>query len=146
MKHLLFTAVLGTLLSGVFSFVGCRSRESHESYSERHATWVVDKISDELNLNETQKTTVNRIKGEVLAKHDEFKSLYLGVVDEVLQQVKSDKVDQELINKSFQARETKLKELRSFVVEKFAEFHSVLTPDQRKVLADKIEHYRKRRG
>ncbi|MBI3005230.1 MAG: Spy/CpxP family protein refolding chaperone [Ignavibacteriales bacterium] len=146
MKNTLFASILGIILVGILSFTGCRSRESHESYSERRAGWVVDKISDELDLNETQKLTVNRIKGEVLAKRGEFKSLYAGVVDEVLQQVKSDKVDQESINKSFQAREAKLKELRSFVVEKFAEFHSVLTPDQRKQLADKLEHYRKRGG
>lgn len=146
MKRLIFTGLLGILLVGIFSFVGCRSRESHESYSERRAGWIVEKISDELNLNEAQKSTVNRIKTEVLAKQGEFKDLYAGIVDEVLLQVKSDKVDQESINKSFQAREAKLKELRSFAVEKFAEFHGVLTPKQRKQLADKIEQYRKRRG
>lgn len=126
MKRIILIGLFG---AGIFSFAGCRSKESEGSYSERRAAWAVEKISDELKLNEGQKATANRIKDGILSKQEEFKSLYSGVVDEVLAQVKNEKVDEEALNKSFQDREQKLKEIRSFLVSKFGEFHSSLTPE-----------------
>lgn len=133
------------LLASIFA-AGCRSRDHAMSHSDRQATWVVDKISDELDLTDAQKTVVNRITGEVLAKREDFKGLYMGAVDEILVQIKGDKVDQEALNSLFQEREQKFKELRSFVISKFADFHGTLTPEQRTKLAVRLEEYRKRRG
>ncbi len=142
MKHTIL--IFGFLVSVLVP--GCRPRYHSMSQADRQAIWVVDKISDELDLTDAQKTVVNRITGEVLAKRADFKGLYMGAADEVLGQIKSDKIDQDALNVSFQEREQKFKELRLFVIAKFAEFHGTLTPEQRSKLAARLEQYKKHRG
>ena len=76
-----------------------------------------------------------------MAKRAEFKGTRDEMFNNVLAQVKSDKVDQEALNTFFESKEVEMKEMHSFFVSKFAEFHGMLTAEQRTKLAGKMEEF-----
>ena len=99
------------------------------------------KIAKELKLNKQQKVELDRIKDEIMVKKAEFKVNHDEIKNAVLSQVKSDSIDQAALNGLFGDKELEFKEMRAFLINKCAEFHSILTPEQRLKLADKMEKF-----
>ena len=116
----------------------------HGGNPEKKAEYIVKRIKSKLDLTDAQVVKVNKIKDDILAKRKEMKSLKKGIAKEVIAQTKKDKVDQEKLNQLFASKEKKIKELRGFMVAKYAEFHAILTPKQRKELAELMEDRFKR--
>jgi protein CpxP len=127
---------------GILFATGCAHRCKTP---EKRAEWIVDKIKNKLDLSKEQVTEVNKIKDEILAKRDEFKSLHEGVYETVLKEIRSDKIDVNGINQLLSAKEVKFKELRIFMISEAAKFHAVLTPEQREKLAKELEEHHKDR-
>ncbi len=143
-KILIIVVVVLVLLVIVKLFSGCSHRshfcKAHSSH-EKKANWMMKKIAKELKLNEQQKVELERIKDEIMAKKAEFKVNHQEIKNAVLSQVKSDSIDQAALNGLFGDKELEFKEMRAFLVDKFAEFHSILTPEQRLKLAEKMERF-----
>jgi periplasmic protein CpxP/Spy len=129
-------------VGGIFLAAGCGRRCATP---EKRAEWIVDKIESKLDLSKEQVTEVNKIKDEILAKRDEFKGLHEGLYETMLKEIRSDKIDANSINQLFTAKETKFKELRSFMIAEAAKFHAILTPEQREKLAKEMEKHHKDR-
>ncbi|MBC8182601.1 Spy/CpxP family protein refolding chaperone [candidate division KSB1 bacterium] len=147
-KILIIVAVVLVLLVIAKIFSGCHHPphfcKSHSSH-EKKANWMMKKIAKELKLNEQQKVELEQIKDEILAKKAEFKINHQEIKNAVLSQVKSDTVDQAALNGLFEDKELEFKEMRAFLVDKFAEFHNILTPEQRLSLAEKMEKFHSKR-
>ncbi len=128
---------------GVFFMSGCRRHACsfHRATPEKRAEWMVKRISSELDLNDSQKKEVNRIKDEILAKKKGYKNDHHQMYEAVLAQVKGESVDEALLNQLFQDKEAQFKEMRGFMISKFAEFHKILTPAQREKLAKKMNEF-----
>jgi Spy/CpxP family protein refolding chaperone len=94
-----------------------------------------------LDLNDSQKKEVVRIKDEILAKRKGFKADHHAMFETVLAQVKGESVDEALLNQLFQDKEAQFKEMRGFMISKFAEFHKILTPVQREKLVKKMNEF-----
>jgi len=99
---------------------------------------VVKKISSELDLDDSQMAKLDVIKSEVLARQQSFSGIKSEVWDEVHQQLRSASIDEQKLNELFAGKETQFTEMRTFAVSKFAEFHAILTPEQRTTLAEKM--------
>ena len=129
-----------TVLSivGGLAVHGCRPHR-HCGTPEKNAERIVKKISSELDLDDQQKQKLDKIKDEMLAKRNEFKETRETVFNQILVQVESNKVDQEALKDMLESNEAKMKDMHSFLIEKFAEFHGILTPEQRTKLADKMK-------
>ncbi len=142
-KILVVGLLLFAFVVGAFFMSGCHRRASvfHRASPEKRAEWVVKRLSSELDLNENQKKEVNRIKDEILAKRKDFKVDHQQMYETVLSQVKGESVDEARLNQLFQDKETQFKEMRGFMISKFAEFHKVLTPVQREKLASKMNEF-----
>jgi Spy/CpxP family protein refolding chaperone len=135
-KILIPIAVLSIV--GGMALHGCRSHR-HCGSPEKNAERIVKKISRELDLNDQQKQKLDNIKDDILVKRNEFKGTREQIFNQILNQVESNKVDQEALKNMLESNEAKMKDMHGFLIEKFAEFHSILTPDQRTKLADKMK-------
>jgi protein CpxP len=136
--------LLATLfVSSAILFAGChRFHRFHCKVShEKIAQWMVKKVSRDLDLTDEQKKELNRIKDEILVKHLELKKEHQEILTAVLQQVKNDSVNEAVLNDLFAGKEPKIKEMRTFLIAKFAEFHRILTPSQRDKLAKHINEF-----
>ena len=135
----------GTLIISQFPEVGY-GKDGHwgRPSPERKAKFLVKMLTHKLDLTEKQQKRVNKIKNEILAKRKEFKGVRQEILNGVLSQIKKPKVNEATLNQLLASKEVHLKTMRKFLVSKFAEFHSILTPAQKVKLAKGIKEFHKR--
>ena len=78
----------------------------------------------------------NQIKDEILVKVQKVKGSHEEMFKTLLSQVQRESVDELALNQLFEEKEPEFKEMRSFLIAKFAEFHGILEPGQRVKLAE----------
>ena len=81
--------LIGLLISGVALFSGCR-RHSHEHKAE----FMVDYISETLDLNESQQEQLDQIKDELLTKAQDMHADKASMHEELVVQLRSEEIDQ----------------------------------------------------
>lgn len=134
-------------LAGFLLLAGCRGPHcGWNASAEEKADKVAGRIAKELDLNADQKSRLDAIKKDLLARKADFSALHQGMRMEALGQLRSGTVDADRLNRSLEDHEAKAKELRAFLVAKFAEFHAMLEPAQREKLAAHIEKHGEKRG
>lgn len=139
-----FTPAVLAVAAGAFLMAGCR--HGHCGFGatpEEKADKVAGRLAKELDLSESQKSRLHALKDDVLARKGDFKALKDGFHAEALAQIRAGSVDVDRLNADLSDREAKAKELRAFLVGKFAEFHAILEPEQREKLAARLEKHRK---
>jgi len=141
MKHTLRYFLVPVVIALVLA--GC-TRRGHSV--EEKADWFVEKVSNELDLSASQQATLAAIKTDVLARKDLFDSWrYHNVFDEALAQLEAESLDKEKLNSMLARQEAQRMELRMLLVDKAAEFHAVLTPQQRARAAERLGKLNDRR-
>ena len=134
----LYILLIGILISGVGLFSGCR-RHSHGHKAE----FMVDYISEALDLNESQQAQLDQIKDELMAKakgmHADKESLH----EELVTQLRSKEIDQVRVKAVIAEHREKMDEIIDLVVVRLAEFHKTLTAEQKEKLIAKIETFKK---
>ena len=134
----LYILLIGMLISGVALFSGCR-RHSHGHKAE----FMVDYISEALDLNESQQAQLDQIKDELMAKakgmHADKESLH----EELVTQLRSEEIDQVRVKAVIAEHREKIDEIIDLIVVRLAEFHKTLTPEQKEKLIAKIETFKK---
>ena len=134
----LYILLIGMLISGVGLFSGCR-RHSHGHKAE----FMVDYISEALDLNESQQAQLDQIKDELMAKakgmHADKESLH----EELVTQLRSEEIDQARVKAVIAEHREKMDEIIDLMVVHLAEFHKTLTAEQKEKLIAKIETFKK---
>jgi Spy/CpxP family protein refolding chaperone len=126
--------------AGALFLAGCRGRHCGWSASpEEKADRITKRVAKELDLTAEQKTKLDKIKTDILARKAEFTAVHAGLRETLLGQIRAPSVDQARLNQGLEDREAKMKELRGFMVAEFAEFHAMLDSTQREKLASKLE-------
>lgn len=144
MRHIRFSnKTMVILLIGLMSF-GILSQCSRSYNPEKRAQRMADMLTDELDLDDKQSQHLNKIKEEILAKGKEYRKHRRVIKDEILAQINSDAVSEDKLNSVFEQQEPYRKEMRKFMISKFAEFHKTLKPEQRTKLAELVEKFSKR--
>lgn len=137
-KKGLYILLIGMLISGVALFSGCR-RHSHGHKAE----FMVDYISEALDLNENQQAQLDQIKDELMAKakgmHADKESLH----EELVTQLRNEEIDQVRVKAVIAEHREKMDEIIDLVVVHLAEFHKTLTAEQKEKLIAKIETFKK---
>lgn len=131
------------ILTFLILLAACRTKFSHcwaHGDSEKRINWLAKKITSELDLNDDQQITLNRIKEEIMAKQREFRSANKREehLNRFLDEIKKDSLDREVLIKITDERLNHINEMRTFLIDKLIEFHAVLTPEQKEKLAEKI--------
>jgi len=134
----LYILLIGMLISGIALLSGCR-RHSHGHKAE----FMVDYISETLDLNESQQVKLDQIKDELMAKvgpmHADRESLH----EELVAQLRREEIDQVRVKAVIAEHRAQMDEIADLVVVRLAEFHKTLTPEQKEKLIAKIETFKK---
>lgn len=139
-----FAPAILAVAAGTFLLAGCRGHHCGWNASpEEKADKVVKRVAKELDLTADQKSRLDGIKNDILARKGDFSALHEGFHADILGQIRAGTVDVDQMNQSLEQREAKAKELRAFLVGKLAEFHAVLDAGQREKLAAHIESHGK---
>jgi Spy/CpxP family protein refolding chaperone len=130
--------LIGMLISGVGLFSGCR-RHSHSHKAE----FMVDYISETLDLNENQQEQLDQIKDELLTKAKDMHADKASMHEELVVQLRSEEIDQVRVKNLIAEHRAKMDEIVDLVVTRLSEFHQTLTPEQKEKLVAKIETFKK---
>ena len=137
-KKGIYILVIGILIGGLGLFSGCR-----RSSSAHKAEFIVDYISETLDLTESQQAQLNQIKDELMAKAIQMRADRASLQEELLAQLRSEEIDQARIKAMIAERRAQMDAIIDLIVVRLAEFHKTLTPEQREKLVGKIETFKK---
>ena len=141
LKKGLTISMIALLIAGIAGFTGCR-RHSHAHKAE----FMVDYISETLDLTDSQQAQLSQIKDELMDKarqmHDDKESMHA----ELVAQLRSAEIDQELVKAKIAQHRAQMDDIIDFLVAQLAEFHQTLTAEQKEKLVAKIETFRKWHG
>src|SRR5208337_410898 len=145
-KRLVIVAVIAALATaGVIFGVNALRYQYKKRYiwgePEKRAEYIVNKLTRKLDLTKDQQEKVNKIKDEILARTKNIRNDRAALREELTSLIKSEKLTKDMVDKFIDKRKSKMDEIRPFFVEKFIEFHNILTPEQRAKLADKLERW-----
>ncbi len=130
-----YTIILLASLT-LFAFTGC-SRTPEE-----RADRIVEHMAKKLELNETQKVRLDKIKGEFLVKRQELITSRGSTFEEANALMRSETIDQARLSALVDKNKEQATDMVQFVFAKFNEIHDILTPEQREKLVAKIETYK----
>jgi Spy/CpxP family protein refolding chaperone len=135
---IILTTVLiggGLLLSG-----GCR----HGHYNkDSHIEFVIDYLDEVLDLDPTQQALLAEIKKELAAKHIALLDSREKMHPLIKQQLTADRIDTTVVKEAIGEHRRQLDQIIDLAVDRFAEFHASLTPEQRQKLIAKLEKMKK---
>ena len=140
-KKGLYLSLIVFLLISVAGLAGCR-RHSPEGKAE----FMVDYISETLDLNASQQAHLDQIKDELLEKGVQMRADKATMHSELITQLRSEEIDQGRLKAMVAEHKVKMEELIDLGIEKLAEFHKTLTPEQREKLVAKLESFKKWHG
>ena len=138
-KHLFLISTAALICVGIAVLVGCHPHGAHcghQGFHEKMPVLLQKMISVELELTDEQEALLEDIVNDVADRHREMEGEHGVLFDAVLSEVRSDGVDQDKLNSLFEGKESRIPEMRSFLIGKFTEFHGILTLDQREKLAE----------
>jgi len=137
-KKGLHILLIGMLVSGAALFSGCRR------HSDGHkAEFIVDYISETLDLNDSQQAQLDQIKDELMEKAQLMHADKASMHAELVAQLRSAEIDQELVKAKIAEHRAKMDEIVDLIVIRLAEFHKTLTAEQKEKLIAKIETLKK---
>ena len=141
LKKGLYISLIGILISSLGFFSGCR-RHSHAHKAE----FMVDYITETLDLTESQQAQLNQIKEELLEKAQQMHANKESMHEELVNQLRSEEIDQALVKARIAEHRAQMDDIINLIVVRFAEFHKTLTPEQKEKLIAKIETFKKWHG
>lgn len=111
----------------------------HRRFSGADKAWVKEKkmdmvkylISSELDLTDDQQAELDRIAEDLSSRHDAIRSRHQNFRADMIDTLAQDQVSAEDIKKQFEAHKPAMESMVDALTENLAEFHNMLTPDQR---------------
>lgn len=136
-SHTLLKTIFFTALVTVTMTASACHR--HHSPAER-AQWMADKVAKELELDAPQKAKLASAKDEFLAARAAAQQEHRALMETLLAQVQSDRLDQAKLARLFEQHQALQRQTLDRVLPKMAEWHASLTPEQK---AEAVEHIRR---
>jgi Spy/CpxP family protein refolding chaperone len=125
----------------LLTFAGCRHRGHHGG-----AAFMIDYLSEALDLTESQQAQLDGIKQEMFARaremHDERQARH----DEFIALITSDQIDPAQMKALVAEHRARMDEIVDMAVDQVISFHRTLTPGQKEKLAAKIEKFHRYHG
>ena len=141
LKKGLYLSLIVFLLAGVAGFTGCRRHSPGQK-----AEFMVDYVSETLDLDASQQAHLDQIKEELLEKGVQMRAERGTMHSELVTQLRSEEIDQGRLKSLVTEHKVKMEALIDLAIVRLAEFHKTLTPEQREKLVAKLESFKKWHG
>jgi len=138
LKKGLTILLAGALVISLGLFSGCR-----QPSGAHKAEFIVDYISETLDLDDSQQAQLNEIKDELMEKAGQMRGDRASMYAELVSQLRSEKIDQARVKALIAEHRAKMDEIIDLIVVRLAEFHKTLSPEQKEKLIAKIETFKK---
>ena len=140
-KKGLYLSIIVVLLLSVAGLAGCRRHSPGQK-----AEFMMDYVSETLDLDESQQAHLDQIKDELLGKGMQMRADKAAMHGELVAQLRSEAIDPDRLKAMVTEHRVKLEALIDLGIIRLAEFHKTLTPEQREKLVAKLESFKKWHG
>ena len=140
-KKGLYLSIIVVLLLSVAGLAGCRRHSPGQK-----AEFMMDYVSETLDLDESQQAHLDQIKDELLEKGMQMRADKAAMHGELVAQLRSEAIDPDRLKAMVTEHRVKLEALIDLGIIRLAEFHKTLTPEQREKLVAKLESFKKWHG
>jgi len=123
--------VITILAAGAAIALFFAGRRHHPMNMEQRTSFILNKLSGELQLDEPQRKTAEKIGAQIMEKMKAGRQDEGEITKALAEQVSGDKIDQDKPNKFLNNKRKGMDEMRKFLISKLSEFHAVLTKEQR---------------
>lgn len=135
-SKILSLAFVGALAIGAVS--GCKMSP------EKRAEKITSHVSDKLDLTDAQKAEFRKLADQATADFKALQASRKDLANEVEKQMLSEKADTTAIKKIAADQNTKRQELTNQWIERVAEFHAKLQPEQKKKALKLMQNFREK--
>ena len=126
------------LVAGLVVFSGCR-----RPGAEHGAEFMVDYISETLDLDDSQRAKLESIKEELIQKHADMRADKEAMQAEIKTLLLSDQIDEASLRAMVAEQRARMDAVVDLVIARFIEFHNTLTAQQKAKLVSKLEQFEK---
>jgi Spy/CpxP family protein refolding chaperone len=140
--------VAGTVAAGAGAFAFARAGHGHgmhERMMRRVATAMIDDALDATHVTPEQRQTIHATRDRLFSVMEEHRRARRARLDEVLTAFEGEALDTARLQALRQGIEAEHARVADAIGQALGEVHAVLTPEQRKVLADYVRDHRHER-
>ena len=143
MKRLTKVAIVSSVLViGAGTLAAC---SHHYKTPEERAAWIVEKISDKLDLNDMQKAKLDVVKTEMIKLRKQFDGDKEATHKQMLEVVSKPTLDRDALLNMIRARTEVVSTNSPQIVAALGDFYDSLNPNQqeqvRKKMKEDMEHH-----
>lgn len=133
-RKVLTISLVGVLIAGLLTFAGCKHHGRHKG-----AEFMVDYVSEVLDLTDAQRDDLDRIKEEFMAKAEDMHADKDAMKASLVEQLGKDQMDEIELRRLADQHRAKMDEMVDLGIDRMVEFHKTLTPEQKAKLIKKLE-------
>jgi len=128
------------LLAGGAVIAGTLAACGHHRYHdpEKRGEWLVEKVTDELELNESQKTKLEAVRQEILTVRKEMHADRQSTREEVLAMLDQPQLDRQKVLSMVEQKTGSINQHAPKVVNAVGEFYDSLSEEQRSEIREHI--------
>ena len=143
-KRILILSIVGLMVFGTAFAVG--ASKSHSGWCGSHGDGhrKIDRIAKNLDLNETQKAKLQAVEESFHEARKAMSQARVQTFDEVLELVSSETFDQGRVQDLVKRHQSIVEDFIPKVTGKIADFHAVLTPEQKSRAAEFLQNWKDR--
>ena len=138
------TIITGTVIAlslSLLFFAGCRQRGHHKG-----AEFMIDYMSEALDLTDAQQAQLEDIKDEMFAKAKELHDQKKAQHEEFMTLVQAEAIDPVQLKSMIAGHRAKMDEVVELAVDRVVAFHATLSAEQKEKLVEKIEKFHRFHG
>ena len=145
-KRILIAVIVFVTLALVLAACGhSRFAAYHGATPEKRVEWVKKHIADELNLDEAQNARLDAIAADLMDHRKKMAPEREKGRLELAELVRAEKLNRADLERLVDNKRAHIEEMIAVVMDHAVDFHQMLTPEQRTLLAEKIEKHKRGR-
>ena len=145
-RRILIAAAVFVILALVLAACGHKRFTGFRDASpEKRVEWIKNHITDELNLDTAQKAKLDEIAADLMARRQKMEPERGNGRRELARLVRGETLSRVDLERLVDKKRAHIEEMIDVVMDHAVNFHQMLTPEQRILLAEKIEKHERGR-
>lgn len=133
-KRIVILLATATVITGTLA--ACGHHRYHDP--EKRGEWIVEKVTDELELNESQKTKLEAVRTEILTARKDVRVDRQKTRDEILAMLDQPQLDRQKVLSMVEQKTVSINQHAPQIVNALGEFYDSLSDEQRKELREHV--------
>jgi len=139
-KSLIVSASILAIIAAI-TLSACGPHRHHDP--EKKAEWVVEEISDHLDLNENQVAKLNDVKTALLTHRKQFHANKTEIMDQMMIELQKPEMDATFLLSVIDQKQEMFNEMAPEVIDKLVVFHASLNDEQKQEIIEKMQKHHK---